>query len=89
MLLRLPGVNYIGGRRSNGRQPIKRACGSKSDAYRVFQSMLANGHPHTNWDELQRESVHATEPLQQVTGRLHADEVSRWLAQGLSRLRSS
>ena len=34
----------------------KRAYGSKSDAYRVFQPMLASGHPPNDWDELLQEA---------------------------------
>lgn len=34
----------------------KRAYGSKSDAYRVFEKMLNNGHPPDNWDQLLKES---------------------------------
>ena len=30
----------------------KRAYGSKTDAYRVFEKMLNNGHPPDNWDQL-------------------------------------
>jgi len=48
----------------------KRAYGSKSDAYRVFQSMLASGHPPDDWEELLQEAARATKRLQQVTSRL-------------------
>ncbi|ORM68088.1 type II toxin-antitoxin system YhaV family toxin [Pantoea rwandensis] len=30
----------------------KRAYGSKRDAYKVFATMLASGHPPSDWDEL-------------------------------------
>jgi toxin YhaV len=34
----------------------KRAYGSKTDAYRVFEKMLNNGHPPDNWNTLLAES---------------------------------
>ena len=34
----------------------KRAYGSKSDAYAVFEKMLSNGHPPNDWDALLREA---------------------------------
>ena len=52
----------------------KRAYGSKTDAYRVFQSMLASGHPPDDWDELLQESRQAAGRLQQLTGRLPGAE---------------
>ncbi len=48
----------------------KRAYGSKSDAYRVFQSMLACGHPPDDWDQLLQEATQASGRLQQLTHRL-------------------
>ena len=48
----------------------KRAYGSKSDAYRVFQSMLASGHPPDDWDQLLQEATQAAERLQQLRHRL-------------------
>ena len=48
----------------------KRAYRSKSDAYRMFQSMLASGHPPDDWEELLQEAAQATELLQQLTSRL-------------------
>lgn len=47
----------------------KRAYGSKTDAYQVFQSMLASGHPPDDWDELLQESAQAAGRLQQLTSR--------------------
>jgi toxin YhaV len=47
----------------------KRAYGSKSDAYRVFQSMLASGHPPDDWDRLLQETTQAAGRLQQLTHR--------------------
>jgi toxin YhaV len=52
----------------------KRAYGSKTDAYWVFQSMLASGHPPDDWDELLQESAQAAGRLQQLTGRLPGAE---------------
>ena len=34
----------------------KRAYGSKTDAYRVFQKMLESNHPPDNWDTLLQEA---------------------------------
>ena len=48
----------------------KRAYGSRSDAYRVFQSMLASGHPPDDWEELLQEAAHAPERMKQLTDRL-------------------
>jgi toxin YhaV len=48
----------------------KCAYGSKSDADRVFQSMLASGHPPDDWEELLQEAAQATKRLQPVTSRL-------------------
>jgi toxin YhaV len=48
----------------------KRAYGSKTDAYRVFQSMLASGHPPVDWDEILQESAQAAGLLQKLTSRL-------------------
>ncbi len=48
----------------------KRAYGSKTDAYRVFQSMLASGHPPDDLDELLQAATQATGRLQQLTDRL-------------------
>ena len=41
-------------------QQTKRAYGSKSDSYRVFQSMLASGHPPNGWDSQLQEAAGAT-----------------------------
>ena len=48
----------------------KRAYGSKTDAYRVFQSMLANGQPPNNWEELLQDATHAAERWRQLSDRL-------------------
>lgn len=34
----------------------KRAYGSKTDAYRVFEKMLNSGHPPDSWDQLLKEA---------------------------------
>jgi len=49
---------------------IKRAYGSKSDAYRVFQTMLASGHPPDDWEELLLEAGQASQRWQQLSDRL-------------------
>jgi toxin YhaV len=48
----------------------KRAYGSKRDAYRVFQAMLASGHPPDDWAELLQEAGKASQRWQQLTDRL-------------------
>ena len=48
-------------------QRTKRAYGSKNDAYRVFQAMLAKGHPPDDWEELLREAMQNSGQLQQIT----------------------
>ena len=48
----------------------KRAYGSKTDAYRVFQSMLASGQPPDNWEELLQDATRAAERLRQLSDRL-------------------
>ena len=48
----------------------KRAYGSKTDAYRVFQSMLASGQPPDNWEELLQDATRAEERLRQLSDRL-------------------
>jgi toxin YhaV len=47
----------------------KRAYGSKTDAYRVFQSMLANGHPPNDWEDLLQEASQASQRLQKLVSR--------------------
>ena len=48
----------------------KRAYGSRSDAYRVFEAMLSRGHPPTDWEELMAEAVQTSARMQQLTDRL-------------------
>ena len=48
----------------------KRAYGSKSDAYRVFQAMLSRGQPPNDWDQLLQEAEQVTGRLQQLNDRL-------------------
>jgi toxin YhaV len=38
-------------------EKTKRAYNSKTDAYKVFEKMLANGHPPGNWDRLLKEAI--------------------------------
>ncbi|MCP9841511.1 type II toxin-antitoxin system YhaV family toxin [Synechococcus sp. J7-Johnson] len=44
----------------------KRAYGSKTDAYRVFQRMLKNGHPPDSWDLLITEAANNMDRLNTV-----------------------
>ena len=48
----------------------KRAYGSTSDAYRVFQAMLSRGQPPNDWDQLLQEAEQVTGRLQQLNDRL-------------------
>lgn len=48
----------------------KRAYDSKTDAYRVFQLMLARGQPPDDWGELLQEAEQASDRLRQLTSRL-------------------
>jgi toxin YhaV len=48
----------------------KRAYGSKSDAYRVFQAMLSRGQPPNDWHQLLQEAEPVTGRLQQLNDRL-------------------
>ena len=48
----------------------KRAYGSKSDAYRVFQAMLVSGHPPDDWDALLQEAEQASQRWQHLTDRV-------------------
>lgn len=43
-----------------------RTYGSKSDAYRVFQGMLINGHPPDEWEELVKESENSRTFIQKI-----------------------
>lgn len=51
-------------------QQSKRAYGSKSDAYRVFQAMLASGHPPDDWEELLKEAIQGNGRIQQISEQL-------------------
>lgn len=42
-------------------EQTKRAYDSKTDAYRVFQKMLASGHPPDDWQTLLKQSQQVTE----------------------------
>ena len=45
-------------------ESTKRAYDSKTDAYRVFEKMLNNGHPPDNWDALLKEVKKQNKGLQ-------------------------
>jgi toxin YhaV len=51
-------------------QLSKRAYGSKSDAYRVFQAMLTRGQPPDDWEELLLEAMQGNDRIQQITEHL-------------------
>jgi toxin YhaV len=42
-----------------------RTCGSATDAYAVFASMLARGNPPDNWNELLKQSA-SPDALQRI-----------------------
>lgn len=44
----------------------KRAYNSKTDAYRVFEKMLASGHPPGNWHTLLKEAKADSERLEKL-----------------------
>ena len=48
----------------------KRAYGSKSDAYRVFEKMLNNGHPPDDWKQLLKEATGDLDRLNNVSKKL-------------------
>ncbi len=48
----------------------KRAYGSKSDAYRVFEKMLNNGHPPDDWKQLLKEANGDLGRLNNVSNKL-------------------
>lgn len=48
----------------------KRAYGSKSDAYRVFEKMLNNGHPPDDWKQLLKEAKGDLDRLDNVSKKL-------------------
>lgn len=48
----------------------KRAYGSKSDAYRVFEKMLNNGHPPDDWKQLLKEAKGDLDRLNNVSKKL-------------------
>ena len=47
----------------------KRAYGSKSDAYRVFEKMLNSGHPPDSWDPLLQEAKCDLDRLNKIAKR--------------------
>ncbi|SEG56046.1 type II toxin-antitoxin system YhaV family toxin [Marinobacterium lutimaris] len=48
----------------------KRAYGSKTDAYRVFEKMLDTGHPPDDWASLLAEAEGALDRLDEVANKL-------------------
>lgn len=48
----------------------KRAYGSKSDAYRVFEKMLNNGHPPDDWKQLLNEAKGDLDRLNNLSKKL-------------------
>lgn len=48
----------------------RRAYGSKSDAYRVFEKMLLNGHPPNDWDQLLAEAGSDLRQLSELLSNL-------------------
>ena len=48
----------------------KRAYGSKSDAYRVFEKMLQNGHPPDDWSDLLGEAKGGLDRFNQLVRKL-------------------
>lgn len=44
----------------------KRAYNSKTDAYKVFEKMLANGHPPGDWDSLLKEAIAESDRLDKI-----------------------
>ncbi len=45
----------------------KRAYESKTDAYKVFEKMLNNGHPPDNWDQLLKNAKDGMDRLNKIT----------------------
>lgn len=48
----------------------KRAYGSKTDAYRVFEKMLSSGHPPDSWSHLLKEAEGGLDRLNDVAQNL-------------------
>lgn len=48
----------------------KRAYGSKTDAYRVFEKMLDSGHPPDSWDKLLKEAKGDLDRLNEISKKL-------------------
>lgn len=47
-------------------EKTKRAYGSKTDAYRVFEKMLKGGHPPDSWDQLLKEAKSSLDRLNDI-----------------------
>ena len=48
----------------------KRAYGSKTDAYRVFEKMLNSGHPPDSWEQLLKEAKGDLDRLNELSNKL-------------------
>lgn len=48
----------------------KRAYGSKTDAYRIFEKMLNSGHPPDSWEQLLKESKSESDRLNEIAKKL-------------------
>jgi toxin YhaV len=48
----------------------KRAYGSKTDAYRVFEKMLNSGHPPASWNQLLKEAKGGLDRLNDISKKL-------------------
>jgi toxin YhaV len=48
----------------------KRAYGSKTDAYRVFEKMLNSGHPPDSWNQLLKEAKGGLDRLNDISKKL-------------------
>lgn len=48
----------------------KRAYGSKTDAYRVFEKMINNGHPPDDWASLLKEAEESFDRLNDISKKL-------------------
>jgi toxin YhaV len=48
----------------------KRAYGSKTDAYRVFEKMLNSGHPPDDWSQLLKEAKGELDRLNDISKKL-------------------
>jgi toxin YhaV len=49
----------------------KRAYGSRTDAYTIFEKMLESGHPPDDWDQLYEQAHRAAAAFQRTLARLN------------------